>query len=123
MTKIYNRIEQKEKRQALRRKRTKAEVILWQRLRAGQVGGWKFRQQYSIGPYIVDFYCPQLKLAIEIDGASHEGSEAEIYDANRQAFIESYDIRFLRFTNQQIYEQINAVVENIALRSQELANK
>ncbi len=123
MTKIYNRPEQKEKRQALRRERTKAEVLLWQRLRAGQVGGWKFRQQYSVGPYVLDFYCPQLKLALEIDGPTHEGDEAAAYDANRQAFIESYGICFLRFSNKQIYRQLDAVVESIVTTAEQLAQR
>lgn len=114
MTRIYNRQEAKEKRQALRRERPPAEVILWQRLRGEQIGGWKFRRQYSIGPYIVDFYCPRCKLALEIDGPSHDGDEVAIYDANRQAYIESHGIRFLRFTNEQIYHELDAVVETIA---------
>ena len=119
MTKIFNRLEQKEKRQTLRRERTKAEVLLWQRLRAGQIG-WKFSQQYSVGPYILDFYCPQLKLALEIDGPTHEGAEATVYDANRQAFVESYGIRFLRFSNEQIYHQLDEVVESIATTTEQL---
>ena len=120
MTRVFNRTEQKEKRQALRRESPLAEKLLWQRLRAGQVCGWRFRHQYSVGPYVLDFYCPRLKLAIEIDGASHEGDEAAIYDANRQAFIESYDIHFLRFTNQQIYRQLDSVVEAIAVTAERL---
>ena len=121
MTKIFNRVEQKEKRQALRRERTKAEVLIWQRLRAGQIGGWKFRQQYSVGLYILDFYGAAIKLAIEIDGPSHEGDEAAAYDANRQAFIESYGIHFLRFSNEQIYRQLDAVIESIATTAERLA--
>lgn len=110
---VYNRQEEKEKRQSLRRERPAAEVILWGRLRGEQLS-YKFRRQYSVGPYIVDFYCPHWKLAIEIDGATHEGEEAVVYDANRPAYIESFGIRVLRFTNQQVYQQLDVVVENIA---------
>ena len=105
----------------MRRERTKAEVLLWQRLRAGQVGGWKFRQQYSVGSFILDFYCPQLKLAIEVDGPTHEGEDAAVYDANRQAFIENYGIHFLRFRNEQIYRQLDSVLETIATTEEQLA--
>ncbi len=83
---IYNRQEVKEKRQSLRRGRPPAEVILWQRLRGEQIAGYKFRRQFSIGAYIVDFYCPRARLVIEIDGPTHEGEEVEIYDTNRQAY-------------------------------------
>ena len=59
MTKLYNRRELKTKRKALRNNSTKAEIILWRYLKHSQLGGLKFRRQHSIGPYIVDFYCPE----------------------------------------------------------------
>ncbi|MBV9868952.1 MAG: endonuclease domain-containing protein [Abitibacteriaceae bacterium] len=120
MTKVFNRHQQKDKRQTLRNSRPPAEVLLWLRLRDGQVAGCRFRRQYSVGPYVLDFYCPRLKLAIEIDGPSHDGEEVEVYDANRQALIESYGIHFLRFTNEQVYNQLNAVLETIAAKAEEL---
>jgi len=90
-----------------------AEVILWSKLRGKNVKGYKFRRQYSVGTYIVDFYCAELKLAIEIDGESHfiEGSEDR--DRRRQEFIESTCIRFLRFTNTDVYERLDGVLEAI----------
>jgi very-short-patch-repair endonuclease len=75
--------------------------------------GLKFKRQYSIGAYIVDFYSPQLKLAIEIDGGSHFIEGAEIRDQKRQTMIESAGITFLRFTNRDIYERIEGVIEKI----------
>ena len=84
MTKVFNRQEQKEKRQALRRERTKAEVLLWQRLRAGQIGGWKFRQQYSVGFYVLDFYCETARLCVEVDGFSHGTEDRPERDARRE---------------------------------------
>ena len=99
-----------------------AEVILWPRLRGEQVSGWKFRRQYSVGPYVLDFYCPRLKLAIEIDGPTHDGDEACVYDANRQAFIECHGITFLRFRNERVYWQLDAVIETIAATAEKLAN-
>ena len=109
---IYNRQEVKEKRQSLRRGRPPAEVILWQRLRGEQIAGYKFRRQFSIGAYIVDFYCPRARLVIEIDGPTHEGEEVEIYDTNRQAYIESLGIRVLRFRNEQVYNKRSGLVSD-----------
>ena len=63
---------------------------------------------------MLDFYCPELKLAIEIDGPSHDSPEAQAYDHQRQQFIESFGIKFLRFPNQLIYEQLEFVVATIA---------
>jgi very-short-patch-repair endonuclease len=121
MTHVFNRTDQKKKRQALRRASTLAERLLWQRIRAEQIGGCRFRQQYSVGPYILDFYCPRLKLALEIDGQSHDHDEAVAKDVNRQKFIEDYGITCLRFRNEQIYRHLDAVIENIATTAETLA--
>ena len=63
---------------------------------------------------MVDFYAPELKLAIEIDGESHAGDDAQAYDAERQAFLEAKGTHVLRFTNQQVYEELDGVVVAIA---------
>ena len=68
-----------------------------------------------MGAFVIDFYVPELKLAIEIDGPTHYGEVAEAYDARRQSYIESKGIRFLRFTNRQVYRELDAVVEAIRL--------
>ncbi len=114
MTKFFNRRDQKTKRQELRREAPPAEEVLWARLRRRAVGGARFRHQYSVGPFVVDFYCPSLTLALEIDGPSHDGAEAHEYDAERQRLIETANIRFLSFTNARIYNEIDAVVGEIA---------
>jgi very-short-patch-repair endonuclease len=95
MTKIYNRIEEKIKRKRLRNNMPEAEIILWSKLKNKGIG-YKFRRQYSVGQYIIDFYCPELKLAIEVDGDSHYSSEAELRDKERQKVVESYGFIFLR---------------------------
>ena len=97
-----------------------AEKLLWGRLRGKQVEGCKFRRQYSIGAFVVDFYAPELKLAIELDGDSHAGADAQAYDAERQAFLESKGARVVRFTNQQVYEALESVVDAIALVVREM---
>lgn len=113
MSDIFNRRDQTPKRQTLRREMPLAERLLWSHLRAEALGA-KFRRQVSVGAYVLDFYCPQLKLAIEIDGLSHEGDEAAEYDALRQSEIEALGIHFLRFSNEQVYRQIGDIVETIA---------
>lgn len=90
-----------------------AEVILWSRLKGKQLGGYKFRRQYSIEHFVTDFYCPELKLAVEIDGDSHYKKNAEFSDRERQAQIETFGIQFIRFTNKEVYESIEGVLLQI----------
>jgi very-short-patch-repair endonuclease len=113
MTKIYNKASEKEKRRLLRKNMSKAEIIMWSRLKQKQILGYKFRRQYSVGSYVIDLYCPELKLAIEIDGTSHFMERAEYYDRNRQESIEQLGIRFLRFTNTEVYKNLDGVLEVI----------
>ncbi|MFH1335220.1 MAG: endonuclease domain-containing protein [Candidatus Zixiibacteriota bacterium] len=93
---------------------------MWSRLQRKQVWGYKFRRQFSVGSYVVDFYCPELKLAIEIDGASHFKEGAEDYDHNRQESIEQLGISFLRFTNSDIYKNLNGVLQSIGDKIQKV---
>ncbi len=113
MTRLFNQTSELEKRRVLRKNMPPAEIILWSKLRGNNLNGCKFRRQYSVGPYVLDFYCPQLKLAIEIDGESHFMEGAEIRDQKRQTVIESAGITFLRFTNRDVYERIDGVIETI----------
>jgi very-short-patch-repair endonuclease len=110
----FNRFTEKENRRELRGADVPAEKKLWSRLRDRQMYGHKFRRQVSVGSFVVDFYCPSLKLAIELDGESHYCSpDAQEADQRRQAFIEALGVRFLRFTNPQIHDELDAVVEAI----------
>lgn len=122
MTKLYNRTSEKTKRQQLRRNMTKAEFRLWQKLKGKQLEGVKFRSQYGVGRFVVDFYCTELKLAIEIDGESHFQDGVQEYDQERQAFIELLGIRFLRFTNDDVYRNLEGVLERIIQKIGELRN-
>jgi len=90
-----------------------AEAILWSELMRKQLNGLKFRRQYGIGPYVVDFYCPKLKLIIEVDGDSHFSGKAEKYDKRRQEYIESKGIKFFRCTNTDVYENLDGLIEDI----------
>jgi very-short-patch-repair endonuclease len=76
MTQIFNRSEETEKRRNLRRNLAPAEALLWTHLQGRKLLGYKFRRQYGVDRYVVDFYCPALRLAIDVDGDSHCGAEA-----------------------------------------------
>ena len=86
---------------------------MWLNVKGGQLNGHKFRRQCSIGRYVVDFYCPRAKLAVEIDGKSHLGAEAREYDKDRAEFIESAGVKIIRFSNEQIYNDLNGVLLEI----------
>jgi very-short-patch-repair endonuclease len=113
MTELHNKTSEKEKRRLLRNNMTLAEMIVWEKLKGRQVEGCKFRRQYSIGAFVIDFYAPELRLAIEIDGNSHFQDGAQAYDYERQMFLESKGTQFLRFTNQQVYEYLEVVLQII----------
>lgn len=98
-----------------------AEVILWSKLRARQLVGCKFRRQYSVGPFVIDFYSPQYKLAIEVDGDSHFVDNAEEYDRQRQQYIEQFGIHFLRFTNADVRTNLYGVLDTIMQKIKELS--
>jgi very-short-patch-repair endonuclease len=94
---------------ALRRDAPSAERLLWRRLRNRGLAGLKFVRQEPVGPYFADFACREAKPVIEIDGATHS-TEAEVArDARRSSFLEGRGYRVLRFTNAQVFENVEAV--------------
>ncbi|WP_269522529.1 endonuclease domain-containing protein [Coraliomargarita parva] len=110
---IHNRSEMKQKRRDLRHKMTAAETRLWKYLKSSQLENRKFRRQHSVGPYILDFYCPTEKLSIELDGESHEGPIAAQHDAKRTAYLNAHGIRVLRFENQAVFDMPEGVLNRI----------
>lgn len=114
MSLLYNLKSQMPKRKWLRNQATLAEQRLWMCLKGKQLNGWKFRRQYGIGFYIVDFYCPALRLVIEVDGGYHLAPEQQRKDQERQDFIASLGIHVLRFTNEQVLEELPQVLAAIA---------
>jgi len=98
----------------LRRNQTSAEQKLWAKLRYKQACGYRFRRQHPIGRCIVDFYCAALKLVIEVDGDSH-ASQVE-YDAARTAYLEERGCTVIRFANEQVHRQLDAVLDEIVRR-------
>ncbi|NMF66423.1 endonuclease domain-containing protein [Brasilonema octagenarum] len=120
MTQLYNKDSEKEKKRLLRQNITKCETLLWEKLRDRQLENCKFRRQYSVDKFVIDFYSPELRLAIEIDGESHFEKGAVEYDKARQEFIESAKITFIRFTNNDVYGNFSGVLESIAEKIREL---
>jgi len=113
MTLLYNRADDKGKRKRLRQNMTEAEKILWEKIRKKQINGHKFRRQYSIAGFVVDFYCPKLKLAIELDGEVHLKEDVKAYDKRREWIIKSAGIEFLRFTNEQVINNLRETIRTI----------
>ena len=113
MTKVFNDVKQKELRRKLRKNMTEAEKILWNRIRRRQLSNKRFLRQYSVNKYIIDFYCPEIRLAIEVDGELHNKLEEKEYDKFRQEEIETFDIGFLRFSNSDILRNIEYVISVI----------
>ncbi|MCI0812370.1 MAG: endonuclease domain-containing protein [Chloroflexi bacterium] len=95
----------------LRRGATDAERVLWRYIRRKQLGGYRFRRQHPIGEFIVDFFCFEKGLVIELDGGHH--SEHEDYDLNRTRCLESQGYQVLRFWNNQVMGEIEAVKQVI----------
>lgn len=109
---VYNLARTKPLRRRLRKNATPQEQVLWARLRDRQTG-FKFRRQHGIGGYVADFYCPERKLVVEIDGSQHHETDAVSYDMERTRFFESLGNRVVRFTNAGINTNIEGVLMSI----------
>jgi very-short-patch-repair endonuclease len=97
----------------LRSTMTDAERVLWRQLRAHRLYGAKFRRQQPVGPYIVDFFCAEKKLVIEIDGGQHLNSET---DEQRDAWLRSQGYAIMRFWNSEVLNQTPAVLESVLMK-------
>ena len=95
----------------LRKNSTLSEVLLWEKLKRRQLLGYKFMRQKEFGPYIVDLYCHQLQLVIEIDGLSHDFKME--YDKKRQNYLESCGLSIVRFNDLDVKKDINNVIQRI----------
>lgn len=92
---------------------TLAEVKLWNILKGREFTNYKFRRQHGIGPFIVDFYCPKLKLVIELDGSQHLEAKNIIYDRKRTKYFNSLNIKVIRFSNNEVLGNIAGVCMKI----------
>lgn len=97
----------------LRAQQTDCELLLWQRLRSRQIANLKFRRQFPCPPYVLDFYCAELKLAIELDGSQHFETSGLIHDQRRTLYLYQQGIEVVRFSNLEVLQQMDAVLEQI----------
>jgi very-short-patch-repair endonuclease len=103
---------------AMRREPTAAERALWLRLRNRAILGCKFRRQFAVGDYIVDFCCVERQLVIELDGEQH-AMQAKRYDEKRTADLRTFGFQVVRFWNEEVLKNLDGVVEEIARRLEE----
>ena len=106
---------------AMRALPTAAEAVLWSALRGRRLGGWKFRRQHVIAGYIVDFYCAQLWLAVEVDGAVHQGRRVD--DRERDDHLATLGVRVVRLLNADVLDRLDAVVEQLARCCERIAQR
>ncbi len=106
-----------DRRRELRRNQTDAEKVLWARVRNKQFFGLKFFRQFSVGPYILDFYCPEKQLAVELDGGQHNLPEGKEYDAERTAYLYSHGINVVRFWNNEVLCELDGVLERLTQKA------
>jgi very-short-patch-repair endonuclease len=109
---VHNNEKLKDRRRDLRRRSTKEEEILWSNIRGNKLG-YKFKRQHSIGGYILDFYCSECKLIIEIDGVSHNTKEAREYDKIRDTYFKELGYTTIRFLNMEVKNEIEKVLLKI----------
>ena len=114
MGELFNRGYLFERRRALRRRQTPAERIIWSQVRNRRLHGLKFTRQYSVGNYILDFYCQAKNLAVEIDGGHHAKPEEREYDRRRTEYLNAVGIRVIRFWNEEVFRNCEDVVARIS---------
>jgi very-short-patch-repair endonuclease len=113
MTIHYNWHSRKKLRRKLRRESTPAEKLLWKNLRNRKLSGFKFRRQYSIDYFVMDFYCPEKKIGVELEGNIHDDPDVKNRDENREGFIKSFGIKLLRIKNEEVLNNMHDVLRKI----------
>ena len=108
-----------ERARELRKRLSPPEARLWVRLRRRQLRGLKFRRQHPIGPYIVDFYCAEARLAVEVDGRCHEHPERIAHDRRRTVWLSEQNIRVVRLASESVRTHLDEVLDFIALTALE----
>jgi very-short-patch-repair endonuclease len=102
----------------LRQRPTPAEDMLWEALRGRRLAGLKFRRQHPFGPFVLDMFCVEYQLVIEVDGSIHTTPEQAVYDAARAEYLVERGLRILRFTNDEVAyhlpDVLNRILQNIA---------
>jgi very-short-patch-repair endonuclease len=93
---------------------------LWAKLRGGRLDGLSFRRQHPVGAYVLDFYCPQLRLSIELDGSQHGEREQQVRDEKRSAWLRGCGVTELRFWNNDVTQNLAGILEAIQAAANEL---
>ncbi len=109
---LYNK-QLKGHARVLRKNMTNAERLLWSKIRRKQLKGYQFYRQRIIGNYIVDFYCPKTRLIIELDGGQHYREEGIRKDKKRDAYLKNMELKILRFSDREVFENLNGMLERI----------
>ena len=116
---IHNRNSRKPIRKRLRSNLTPAEASLWRALQGSRLGV-KFRRQHGVGPYVLDFYCPEARLAIELEGEVHNDPLRREYDGQRHEYLVSQGITVIYIENRTVFEQSERVLEGIRYEAERL---
>jgi very-short-patch-repair endonuclease len=111
------------KAKELRKYETEAEKILWKKLNRNQILGLQFRRQHPIDRFIADFYCAKIKLVIEVDGSIHELPENQDYDIGRSEILNDFGITVIRFSNEQIINEVDNTIKEIEKTAKKLLLK
>ncbi len=95
---------------------------MWEQLRNKRIGGFKFRRQHPISGYVLDFYCFEIKLGIELDGAVHTNKDQAEYDAYRSLELREEGVTILRFWNSEVIDGMDSILERIQTKAKGLKN-
>jgi very-short-patch-repair endonuclease len=106
----------------MRKNPTEAEIVLWKELRNFRKKGFVFRRQHPIEIFIADFYCHKIKLVIEVDGEVHHDEQACEYDDSRSGELERFGVQVIRFSNEEIFNNIDLVINKITSKINELSS-
>jgi very-short-patch-repair endonuclease len=109
---VYHLTELKDRRRDLRKKSTLAEKLLWEKLRNNNLG-MKFRRQYSVRGYVLDFYCSKARLGMEVEGGIHKSKSVKVYDKYREEYLKAFNIKIIKFKNREVLEQTDKLLERI----------
>lgn len=109
---LYNKKHLLKYQRKLRNNPTKSELIFWSKIRNNQLKV-RFRRQYGIGPYIIDFYCPEAKLAVEIDGLTHSDEKVFDNDVKRQKYLENIGLKVKRYNSSDVLKNTESVITDL----------
>lgn len=123
MTEIFNRGYHKSLRKWLRNNATLAERVFWNHIKGKQLAGFKFKRQCGIGNYVVDFYCPKIRLIVELDGGIHNDPQVKERDLMREEYLFSLGLHIKRYANEDVLYNIGEVLDDMEGICEELQRK